>query len=119
MRSVAYGVGVTIPAGERTTRATFERGTASTDDYGGETLVWASVTMAWAKVLYGTGAERRQAAQESADQPVTIMVNWTPPLATVGPKDRVSFDGFAWDITGIPARVGLNDEIHLTAIRSV
>ncbi len=109
---------MSIPAGQRTTLVTFERGTASTDDYGGETLTWATLTTAWAKVMYGTGAERRQAAQESADQPATIMVNFTPTLATVGPKDRVSFDGIAWDITAPPARVGLNDELHLTVTRS-
>ena len=71
-----------------------------------------------AKVLYGTGQERRQAAQEGAQQAATIMVNWTPDLASVVAKDRVSFDGFAWDITSPPARVGLNDELHFTAVRS-
>lgn len=107
-----------IPAGERTTLVTFETGAATTDDYGGETLAWSTVATVMAKVLYGTGSERRQAAQESTQQAVTIMVNWTPTLADVGPKDRASFDGFAWDITAPPARVGMNDELHFTAVRS-
>jgi SPP1 family predicted phage head-tail adaptor len=108
-----------IPAGERTTVVTFEHGTSATDDYGGETLTWASRSAeAWAKVLYGTGQERRQAAQESADQAATVMVNWTPTLGGVVPKDRATFDGFAWDITAPPARVGLNDELHFTVVRS-
>lgn len=107
-----------IPAGERTTLVAFEHGTAATDDYGGETLTWASVASVAAKVLYGTGQERRQAAQEAAQQAATIMVNWTPTLASVVPKDRASFDGFQWDITAPPARVGLNDELHFTVVRS-
>lgn len=107
-----------IPAGERTTPVAFERGTASTDDYGGETLSWASVATVAAKILYGTGSERRQAAQEGSEQAATVMVNWTPSLASVGPKDRATFDGFTWDITSPPARVGLNDELHFTAVRS-
>lgn len=107
-----------IDAGERTTVVAFERGTASTDDYGGETLTWATLEPAWAKVLYGTGAERRQAAQEETQQAATIMVNWTPVLATLTAKDRATFDGFPWDITAPPARVGLNDELHFTVVRS-
>lgn len=107
-----------IPAGERTTLVTFESGTASTDDYGGETLTWGTAATVMAKVLYGKGSERRQAAQEGAEQAVTIMVNFTPTLAALVPKDRATFDGVAWDITAPPARVGMNDELHFTAIRS-
>ena len=109
---------MSLQAGDLTTVATFERGTAATDDYGGEALTWATLTTARAKVLYGTGAERRQAAQERTDQAVTIMVRWTPTLATVTTKDRATFDGIEWDITSPPARVGLNDELHFTAVRS-
>lgn len=109
---------MTIPSGERTTLVTFERGAASSDDYGGETLTWTSLERAWAKILYGPGSERRQAAQEGAEQAVTILINWTPVLADVVPKDRASFDGFAWDISSPPARIGLNDELHFTAVRS-
>jgi SPP1 family predicted phage head-tail adaptor len=107
-----------IPAGERTTLVAFERGTAATDDYGGETLTYANVATVAAKILYGTGAERRQAAQERAEQAATVMVNYTPTLASVVTKDRCTFDGFQWDITSPPARVGLNDELHFTCVRS-
>jgi SPP1 family predicted phage head-tail adaptor len=107
-----------IPAGERTTVAAFEHATASADEYGGETLTWGHLATVAAKVLYGTGAERRQAAQEEAQQAATVLVNWTPTLSAVVAKDRVSFDGFAWDITSPPARVGLNDELHFTVVRS-
>jgi hypothetical protein len=113
---------MTIPAGERTTSVRFQRGTPVGDDYTSEVSIdWETLTMdkqVAAKVLYGTGAERRQAAQEGSEQAATIMVNWTPTLATVVPKDRATFDGFAWDITSPPARVGLNDELHFTVVRS-
>lgn len=107
-----------IPAGDRTILVTFERGTPTVDDYGGETMAWATLATVAAKVLYGTGSERRQAAQEGAEQAATIMVNWTPDLADIVPKDRAQFDGFIWDITAPPARVGMNDELHFTAVRS-
>lgn len=111
-----------IPAGERTTVVTFQAGTPHSDDYTSEASIdWSTLTLdveVAAKVLYGTGAERRQAAQERAEQAATIMVNWTPTLAGVVPKNRAQFDGFDWDITAPPARVGLNDELHFTVVRS-
>lgn len=111
-----------IPAGERPTLVRFQRGTPNGDDYTDESSIdWETLTLdvkVAAKVLYGTGQERRQAAQEGAEQAATIMVNWTPTLAGVVPKDRATFDGFEWDITAPPARVGLNDELHFTAVRS-
>lgn len=110
-----------IPAGERTTLVAFQAGTASSDDYGGETIDWNTLTLdveTMAKVLYGSSQERRQAAQEGAEQAATVMVNWTPDLAAILPKNRAFFDGFAWDIAGPPARVGLNDELHFTVVRS-
>jgi head-tail adaptor len=113
---------VTIPAGERTTLVTFERGTPVGDDYTDEKSIdWNDLQLevtVMAKVLYGTGEERRQAAQEGATQAATIMVNWTPTLAGVVAKDRATFHAVAWDIDSAPARVGLNDELHFTVRRS-
>ena len=103
--------------GELTTLVTFDRGTPVTDDYGGETLEWAQLGAAMAKVTYGTGEERRRAAQEQAEQAATVMVRWTPTLADVDAKDRAIFNGTVWDITSI-APVGLNKELHFTVTRS-
>jgi hypothetical protein len=99
-----------IPAGERTTVVQFQRGTPVNDDYSSEASIdWATLTL---------DVSRRQAAQERSEQSATVMVNWTPTLAGVVPKDRATLDGFAWDITSAPARVGLNDELHFTVVRS-
>ena len=107
-----------MKAGELNTPVTFERGTPSTDESGGETLAWASLAFVCAKVTYGTGQERRQAAQERTEQAATIMVRWTPTLASVTSKDRVSFGGSAWDITSPSAPIAINRELHFTVVRS-
>lgn len=110
-----------IAAGERTTVVRFQAGTPVGDDYTSEASInWAALTLdveVAAKVLYGTGQERREAAQEGSQQAATIMVNWTPTLAGVIAKDRAVFDNLEWDITSPPARVGLNDELHFTVVR--
>lgn len=109
-----------MTAGKRNRRITVERGTASTDDYGGVTIDWNTLTLeidAWAEVLFGTGQERREAAQEAGNQAATFIVPWTPTLAATALTDRIQALGAAWDITSI-APVGLNKELHFTATRS-
>jgi len=108
-------------AGDRNTKVTFERGTPVEDDYTSESHIdWSELQFshqAWAKITYGTGQERREAAQESASQAATIMCLWTPALADVGAKDRAIFNGAVWDITStVP--IGLNRELHFTVTRS-
>lgn len=106
-----------IEAGVRDRLISFERATTTTDDYGDEVETWAEQATAWAKVLFGTGQERREAAQESASQVASFLVNWTPTLAQIGTTDRIQFDSAAWDITSV-APVGRHDELHITAVRS-
>lgn len=94
-----------------------ERATATANDYGEDVKTWAPYASVRAKILFGTGQERREAAQEAAQQPITAIVKWTPTLAAVLPTDRMQALGAVWDITSI-ALAGLNDEIHFTAVRS-
>lgn len=103
--------------GQRDRLVTFERGTVTTDDYGGETASWATYAQAWARVRFGSGQERREAAQEAGVQAATFEVLWSPTLDDISITDRIQFDGAAWDITN-RAPVGLNSELHFTATRS-
>lgn len=102
--------------GKRDQMIVIERGTAITDDHGGETIAWDEFTRAWARIKYGTGQERRQAAQELAVQAATFECEWTPTLAAVVTKDRILLGAEAWDIvSNAPLS---HKEIHLTAVRS-
>lgn len=106
-----------MKAGKRNRLVTFQRGTSTPDDYGGETPTWATFTTALAEVLFGSGQERREAAQEANSQAATFICLWTPLLAEVRVNDRIQFDGSDWDITN-RAPIGLNKELHFTAVRS-
>lgn len=108
---------MTLEAGARTQLIIIERGTPTTDDYGGETLAWASIAQAWAQVRFGTGAERRAAAQEGSDQAATFGVLYTPTIATITVKDRIQYLGSAWDIEAWNPTSD-NKGIIITATRS-
>lgn len=101
-------------AGERDKRVQFQRRTSTENELGSEDEIsWPLIEKAWAKVLYGAGAERRQAAMERSSQAATFIVLSTSKLRTVGEGDRIWFMNKGWDITSI-APVGRAD-IHFTA----
>lgn len=107
-----------IDAGLRDKLVTFVRPAVTTDDHGGEIEGTPNeIAQAWARVRYGTGAERRDAAQKQGSIAATFECNWTPLLATVNDTDKISFDGALWDIRP-RALVGQNSEIHFTAVRA-
>lgn len=109
-----------MSAGTRNRRITFLRPDTNTDVYGGEIEAPGPDQLAseFAKVLFGTGQERREAAQETADQAATFICVWSPKLDAVKITDRIGFDAAEWDITNI-APVGLNRELHFTGTRRV
>jgi SPP1 family predicted phage head-tail adaptor len=106
-----------IDAGKRDQLIVIQRGTATADDYGGETQVWAEYAQAWAQVRRGSGEERREAAQESGSQSATFICDWNPTLEQTAVTDRIQYRSDEWDIVDV-APMG-NMEIHFTAVRSV
>lgn len=104
--------------GERPHLVTIQRATVSADDYGGEVRTWHTHATAWAKASYGTGQERREAAQENASQTATFMFDWSPTLAGVTASDRLYIFDTVWDITA-NVTIGQNRESHITAVANL
>lgn len=101
--------------GERDKRIEFQRRTVVENALGGEDEVsWPPIEKAWAKVLFGTGAERREAAVERSSQAATFDVAASSKRRTVTAGDRILFMGRGWDITSI-ALIG-RDRIDFTAV---
>lgn len=77
-----------------------ERKTVVLDDYGGEIETWTEICRPWAQIAYGSGSERRVAAQESAAQSASFRIRANPVANGIRPTDRIVFDGTIWDIAG-------------------
>jgi SPP1 family predicted phage head-tail adaptor len=109
-----------VKAGARNRLITVQRNMGvTTDDYGAEVPDWQTYTTAFAEVRFGTGQERREAAQESATAAVTFRVLHNAMTASVTPKDRISFDGSLFDITSNIPSIELNQHREITAIRVI
>jgi SPP1 family predicted phage head-tail adaptor len=106
-----------IKAGARDRRISFERATITKDAMNADVETWSHYADAWASVSYGTGQERRSAAQEAASLPATFRVRWSPVLAEITAGDRLTFMGAPWDITSV-VPYGRNEGIDITAVRA-
>jgi head-tail adaptor len=108
-----------VTAGKRNRLISIIRTVAGTvNDYGETTGGTDEVIEVFAEVLFGTGQERREAAQERATQAITAIMAWTPTRASIALTDRLQALDAVWDITSV-VPVGLNKEIHITAVRSI
>jgi len=107
--------------GQRETLVTIQRGSLTGDDYGSN-IDWTSpttVATAYVRVKYGTGQERREAAQERAVQTATFEADWNPTLDGVIVTDRLYLNekpSDFWDIVSV-APLG-HKEIHFAGVRS-
>lgn len=106
-----------MKAGPRKYLITVQRYTVTEDPLGGETKAWTDLTQLYAAVSFGTGKERREAAQESASAPATFHVLRTPKAATITPADRLTFDGSDWDISSAVPSKEFREGIDVTATR--
>lgn len=96
-----------------------QRKAAGSDDgYTTEPGAFSEYARAWARVRYGSGAERREAAQERAAQTATFECDWSPELEVVRMSDRIVCFDTAWDITS-KAITGNRREVHLTAVANL
>ena len=108
-----------IAAGLRNKRVVFQRNTPTIDDQGGEVDSWADIGAERAQVLFGTGQERREAAQEQASTTASFRVLHNSLTSGLTTRDRISFDGAYWDITSnVPFGRGLNENREITAVRA-
>ncbi|QUT07917.1 head-tail adaptor protein [Sphingobium phenoxybenzoativorans] len=79
------------------------------DEYGGEVLKWTTHCREWASVNFGSGQERRSAAQETASQVATFQVLANRATNDLSVKDRLCYPVTdpdpkkwpRWDITSI------------------
>lgn len=101
---------------ERDRRIMFERPIARQSAMGREPAKhFKLIGQRWAKVLYGTGAERREAGAENATQAATFIVTNDEVTRAVTVRDRIWFDGRGWDITSAAPIAG---DRHFTAVVS-
>lgn len=104
-------------AGERDQLVQFYPITVGEDAAGLETETDGTPVPAWAKVLYGTGAERREAGAAGSHQAATFIVDTCASLRAATARWEIDHAGARWGVTSmIPAGIAQR-ELHVTAVR--
>jgi hypothetical protein len=109
---------MTDPGGRDVLVIVERQGAEQDDGYTKQPGEWAEYARGWARVRYGSAAERRESAQERAAQPATFEFDWTPKLEQARTTDRLVAVGYAWDISSAIV-TGLRREVHITAVANL
>lgn len=103
-----------------------ERVEAAVDGYGHPTQRPRAVEIArpWANIVFGSGQEQREAAQNGGSQSASFAVLASPETAGVSVRDRIRYplsdpDPANWPVWEIQARaeMGFNEGFDFTATR--
>ena len=100
-------------------RVIVKRFSGEQDAYGEETGEWAEIGSRLSQVFFGKGAERREAAMTRASQSATFRLRVDVLTRSITVRDRLSYEGCDWDISGIAQDTPQSGEIEITAIRAV
>lgn len=104
--------------GRRPHLVIIQRAVTSTGSLGGQTRTWHESARGWARVSYGPGQERREAAQENASVAATFEFDWSPAIAGTLPTDRLYVFDTVWDIASAVV-IGGNRDVHITAMANL
>jgi SPP1 family predicted phage head-tail adaptor len=103
-----------LAAGKRDSKITFERAEVTQDEYGEEIETWVELGSEYARTFYGRGNERREAAAERSEMPLTFGVLANTKTLSITARDRIRFNGLIWNIAGV-AEV-TRGEVEITAV---
>jgi head-tail adaptor len=107
-----------LDSGSLDKRVRFQTATRAKNAIGEAVASWAYLaTPRWAKVIYGSGAERREAAVEDNKLAATFQLHWSAEIHALGADTggaRIVFDAVVWDIKSIAG--SRRDGLSITAI---
>lgn len=105
-----------MEAGRLDRRISILRASAVNDEFNQPVETWATLATVWAEAKPVSDGERMKAGQTLADKMIRFTIRYSSTVADVDPRDRITYDGRVFDISGIKEigrRVGL--EITATA----
>jgi len=115
-----------LQARKRNKRISIERLGAGVDGFGHTTLNpdWREESRAWAGIVFGSGGEQREAAQQGGSQTATFYVAANEKHAATSVRDRIRYPLSdrdpgkwpCWEIQAV-AELGFNEGFAFTATR--
>ena len=103
-----------MQAGPLDRRITIERATVTLDAFGGEDLIWLTLSVLWASMTPISDGERFRSDERAADITTRFVVRRSNLTKTIDAKDRILFEGRIYQIYGVK-EIGFRDGVEITA----
>lgn len=102
-------------AGNLDRRITIQRATYTQNALGEQIIAtWNTLATVWAEVMPVSDGERIRALEVSAEITTRFRIRYSSTVASVNPKDRISYDGRVYDISGVK-EIGRREGLEITA----
>lgn len=88
-------------SGSRKERITIQRATITYNEFNEPVETWADLTTVWAKRQDASAGETYRAQEVGAQITMRFTVLKNSQIADVSAKDRISYDGRTFNITGV------------------
>lgn len=95
-------------------RVTITRRSGAANAFNEPADTWSTLATVWASVTPVSDGERLRAGETLAQKSSRFLIRWSSAIASVNPRDRLSFDGATWDISGVK-HIGRKQFYEITA----
>jgi SPP1 family predicted phage head-tail adaptor len=90
-----------MSAGELDRRITIQRATVAYNEFNEPVQTWAHLVTVSAMCRDASAAESYRAQEVGAEITARFTIRWSSDVKDVNPRDRVSFEGREYNITGV------------------
>ena len=109
-----------MQAGQLDRRVTLQRASTAPNSFNEPESIWLPLATVWASKTDVSDGEKLRSAEVGATIDTRFQIRWSTRVSSIGPKDRLTFEGRTYDIVGVKEigrRLGL--EISATARNEV
>lgn len=103
-----------LSAGKLDRKIILQRFTETRDEFNEPVKSWATLATRSASYEPLSDGEKFRASETAADASARFVIRWSTATATLNPKDRLTFEGGAWEIVRVK-EIGRREGLEITA----
>lgn len=103
-----------MEAGKLDRKIVIQRFTSTLDSYNEPVLSWSTLATRSASYQPISDGERFRAGETAATASARFVIRYSSAVSTLNPKDRLTFEGVAWEILRVK-EIGRREGLEITA----
>jgi SPP1 family predicted phage head-tail adaptor len=103
-----------LAAGKLDRKIILQRSTETVDEYNEPVKTWATLATRSASYEPLSDGEKFRASETAAEASARFVIRYSAAVADLNPKDRLTFEGAAWEIVRVK-EIGRREGLEITA----